>query len=422
MRVLLFTAAALLFMTAGLFAGQPMPVSVTPASQTFNTTATTTYTFVASDSDGAGDLLGIDALMGNNYECWLFYNQSTHQISVWNNDNGNNSGVWTTEAAGQPGATLNGNACSIDPSTASATASGNNLNVSVQITLGGLSGTHYIYLSASNVAGTASPYVQLGSWTVQTGSTNYFQITVSPNEGFIRAGGTTTATVTIADQPGFNGTVNLSLGAFPNGSNLTGSFNPTSITGNGTSTLTIISTAESPTSWDPVTVFGTTPDGSIQQSVTFNTFIDTAPPTLSMTLPSPNAGSGGVFRAVATDGATAETIQGINLLINSTLDGEHACWMWYDAKTGYLWLASDDGSSWSGIIANGPAPVSNSQCSAGGPGTTISNQRVNGDNLVIGIPIQFNSGFAGAKNVYERSVDFAGFDTGYQQEGTYTVQ
>jgi hypothetical protein len=415
MKVLFQTAVAFFLLIGCIFAGQPIPVSVSPASQTFTNSATITYTLVASDSDGASDLMGIDGLFGVNYECWFFYNRSSNQISVFNDNNHTNPGVWTTEPAGQAGAILQGNACNIDPSTVSATASGNDLSVSLTITLGGGVGTHYISVSALNNAGVGSPYVQLGNWRVTDSGTSHFTIAISPDEGFIAAGGTTTATVTITDQPGFSGTVNLSLGQFPNGAQLSGSFNPTSITGNGSATLTITSSAQSPESRDPVTVFATTPDGAIQQQAIFTTFIDTTPPTIEA-----HTFAGGI-EVDMTDGATAEAIQGYNVLYNTTLDGRNACWVWYDARTNYIWLASDDISSWSGIVLDGPVTVSNSQCTVGSRGSGTNNPGTLGTAIASRVTIDFNPSFAGTKNVYARTANFAGFDTGYLLQGTVTV-
>jgi hypothetical protein len=415
MRVFVHTAVAFLLLIGCVFAGQPTPVSVSPASETFTSSATITYTMIASDSDGASDLMGIDGQFGGNYECWVYYDRAANQISVFNDNNHSNPGIWTTETAGQPGAILQGDACNIDPSTVSATASGNDLSVSLTITLGGGTGTHYISLSALNNAGTGSPYVQLGSWRVTGSTTSNFTMAISPDEGFIAAGGTTTATVTITDQPGFSGTVNLSLGQFPNGSQLTGSISPASITGNGSATLTITSSAQSPESRDPVTIYATTPDGAIQQQAIFTTFIDTTPPTVQAY---PFAGG---IQVDITDGATAEAIQGYNALYNTSLDGRNACWVWYDARTNYLWLASDDATSWSGIVLDGPVTESNSQCTVGSNGSDTRNPGTLGTTISSTIRIEFNPNFAGTKNVYARSVNFAGFDTGYQLQGTFTV-
>jgi hypothetical protein len=84
--------------------------------------------------------------------------------------------------------------------------------------------------------------------------------------------------------------------------------------------------------------------------------IDDGPPTVQTRLGS-GSGTGTDFGVDVTDGATAEAIQGYNLLFNTTINGQNACWVWYDARTNYIWLASDDASSWSGIVLNGPVTV-----------------------------------------------------------------
>src|SRR6185312_1089149 len=99
-----------------------------------------------------------------------------------------------------------------------------------------------------------------------------------PAAVFTRPGADATATVTIAGNPGFSGTVNLSLGAFPNGSNLTGSFSPGSIAGSGTAILTIHSTAQTPAGYDPVDIVATASDGSGEREFPFETFVDNAAP------------------------------------------------------------------------------------------------------------------------------------------------
>ncbi|HEY4086610.1 MAG TPA: hypothetical protein VGM43_11765 [Bryobacteraceae bacterium] len=398
--------------------GQPMPVSVTPSSTSFNYVATIPYTFVASDSNGAGDLQGMDVLFGSPdgepYTCWLFYNHSTNQISVWNSEK-SITGPWITEPAGQPGAILRGNGCAIDSSTVSASASGNNLSVSMTITLRGLA-TNSIYMSALNMAGVGSPYIRLGDWTATRPA---FQMTVSPAEGYIPAGGSLTTMVTVTPDPGFHETVNLSLTDFPQGSNLSGSFNPSSITGGGSSILTITSTAQSPASMDPVEIL---PNGSLQMAQKFTTMIDIGPPAIQVNLGSGPSGAGASFGVDVKDGATAETIQGYNLLFNTTLNGENACWVWYDARTNYIWLASDDESTWKGVVLNGPVTTSNSQCTVGSFGSSAQNPGTNGTKLSSTITISFAPGFAGTKNIYARASNFAGFDSGYQLQGSYTIQ
>ncbi|HXF26229.1 MAG TPA: hypothetical protein VN610_03105 [Bryobacteraceae bacterium] len=151
----------------------PSLIGISPSDLKTDGAEAVNFTFVTShEASESFALQGIDARFGDQYQCWLFYSAGANTISVWNN------GRWTTERAGQPEAILHGNACDIDPLRVSSEFSdaGLLLHLHARITLGGAVGAHNIYMSA------------LGS------------------------GGL--ATVTIAGNPGFSGTVNLSLGAF----------------------------------------------------------------------------------------------------------------------------------------------------------------------------------------------------------------
>jgi hypothetical protein len=69
------------------------------------------------------------------------------------------------------------------------------------------------------------------------GGTPDFTISVSPASRTVTRGNSTTYTVTIGAVNGFSGTVNLSVTG--QGSRVTATFSPTSVTGSGTSTLTV---------------------------------------------------------------------------------------------------------------------------------------------------------------------------------------
>jgi subtilase family serine protease len=66
-----------------------------------------------------------------------------------------------------------------------------------------------------------------------------FQMSLSPSTLTLSPGGSATATVTITGVNGFNGTVNFSTGVAATLSGVTGTLSPTSVTGNGTTTLTV---------------------------------------------------------------------------------------------------------------------------------------------------------------------------------------
>lgn len=397
-----------------LSAAPPTLVSISPSDLTTDGSRTVDFTLVASHPSGDPlALQGIDALFGDEYYCWFFYSGVVNTISVWNN------GVWTTQTASQPGTILHGSDCDIDPQLVSSQYSngGTVLTVHVSVRLGGGVGTHNIYMSAGGNGG-ITPYQKMGIWTVTPVAP--FTLSVTPSAGFTYPGGDVTATVTIADNTGFSGAVNLSLGAFPNGSNLTGNFSPASISGNGTSTLTIHSTAQTPAGYDPVDIIATASGGSGERRFQFDTFVDNAAP-VSRTLPLfTTTGAGDRFMFNVSDNGSAYEITGLNVLFNSSIDGRSACWFWYDARTNYIWLANDDGLTWQGVPLSSPSPLSNSQCALG-PGRRVQNPESDGPDLTLTIPILFRPGFNGLKNIYTRSSNFSGFESGYSQTGQYTV-
>jgi hypothetical protein len=91
-----------------------------------------------------------------------------------------------------------------------------------------------------------------------------FTIAVSPASQSVAQATATNYTVTVGAVNGFTGTVNLSATGVP--ANATASFSPPSITGSGTSTLTITTTASTPTGTSTLTITGTS--GTLTHSAT----------------------------------------------------------------------------------------------------------------------------------------------------------
>jgi hypothetical protein len=82
-----------------------------------------------------------------------------------------------------------------------------------------------------------------------------FTIAASPSSQSIPAGSTTTYTVTVGALNGFGQTVTLSVTGLPAG--VTGSFSPTTITGSGTSVLTVTTLLATSTGTSALTITGT---------------------------------------------------------------------------------------------------------------------------------------------------------------------
>jgi hypothetical protein len=104
------------------------------------------------------------------------------------------------------------------------------------------------------------------SLTVTTAGTGGdFSISASPSSLTMTRSGSASTTITITSLSGFSGTVSLSTGALPSG--VTASFNPASVTGGGTSTLTFTGNGgQTTTGTFTITVTGTS--GSLTHSTT----------------------------------------------------------------------------------------------------------------------------------------------------------
>jgi hypothetical protein len=120
-----------------------------------------------------------------------------------------------------------------------------------------------------------------------------FSLSVTPAKQVVSQGGSTTYTVAVAPLVGFTGTVNLSAGGLPAGA--TASFNPATVTGSGSSVMTVTTTGATPGGSSTVTVTGTS--GSLSHNATT---------TLVVTVTVP---AGALF--VRTDNTTQGTWKGV---------------------------------------------------------------------------------------------------------------
>jgi hypothetical protein len=146
----------------------------------------------------------------------------------------------------------------------------------------------------------------------------------------------------------------------------------------------------------------------------------TGPSAVSVT-PSSWTGWGRNFDFVYSSPAGFANLNGGSALINSTFDGTHACWFYWDRNANNLLLASDDASIWTPMpvaksVGGSSAKVQNSQC-------TIWNAWAvgSGNNLTVTVSVSFKKGFAGTKTVYMYTSDSAGQNSGYQARGTWNI-
>src|SRR5258708_39920368 len=98
----------------------------------------------------------------------------------------------------------------------------------------------------------------------------------TPPSQWVVAGNSTTYTATVAAQNGFPGTVTFTVGGLPAGA--TSSFNPASVSGSGSSTLTVSTASSTPAGKYPLTI--TRASGSLARNAS-GTLGGETPPRLS---------------------------------------------------------------------------------------------------------------------------------------------
>src|SRR5258708_7723067 len=141
---------------------------------------------------------------------------------------------------------------------------------------------------------------------VQLGQQPDFYMGVSPSAQTVVEGSSTSYTVNVTALGGFNGTVGLSVTGLPTGA--TASFYPTTVTGTGSSTLTVTTAGSTPVGLSSLTIAGTAGSLSHQTAATLTV---TSGGTPTVTGVSPNSGPAA--------GGTAVTITGTNFVTGATV-------------------------------------------------------------------------------------------------------
>jgi hypothetical protein len=192
-------------------------LTATPSSQTVIVGSNTSYTATVT---------GVSGFTG------------TVSLSVSGLPTGTSANFNPTSITGSGNSTLS-------VSTGSSTASG-----SYPLTLTGTSGS-LVHTTAVTLTVTSPPPPD-------------FTISGSPSTQTVIVGGNTSYTATVTGVSGFTGTVSLSVSGLPTGTSA--NFNPTSITGSGSSTLSVSTLASAPPGNYTLTLTGTS--GSLTHSTT----------------------------------------------------------------------------------------------------------------------------------------------------------
>jgi len=423
---LAFTSVANVSFSArrGPSGGLPTVVSMNPAFGNSSVGVANAFQFTIADNAGVEDLQGMNVLVsdakapgtGDPYACWLWFQRSSNTLSIYN------KGVWQTEPLGGGGAILNGDSCTVDTASAAATANGNQLTLSLPVTFLNrpvFPDTMPVYVRAANNDNVDSGYQQAGTFTVYPGASPNFMMSVTPAMRDVAVGSNASYAVTVIPKPGFADVVTFS--ASPGVSSAIASFAPPSITGAGVSILTVTTSEIPGTSSQPylgggypVAVTGESPSGTFIQNV--DLLVEVSSPAIEVN-DRLIAGTTHVYEASVTDVLAysnwATGVTGFNLLIAPSLNGQHACWVFYDGTI--LWLANDDASAWTSVGPLGTTKTAqNSQCTVGGPAGSPGPRLFPHIGWRVNVPVTFNPAFAAGANIlWLRAGNAAGFDSEY---------
>ena len=153
------------------------------------------------------------------------------------------------------------------------------------------------------ITGASGSLQQSASVTLNVGA---FTFSAAPSSQSVTAGSGTSYTATIGSTGGFNGTVTLSASGLPTGA--TATFNPTAVSGAGTSTMTVSTSSSTAAGSYPVTITGAS--GSLQQSAQVTLTVasgGSSPSSVAVNLASAYNVSG-----IVTDGTTFSSTGGLD--------------------------------------------------------------------------------------------------------------
>ena len=165
-----------------------------------------------------------------------------------------------------------------------------------------------------------------------------FSVAATPASQTVTAGNSTNYTATVTALNGFSGTVTWSVSGLPTGAS--GNFNPATVTGSGSSTLTITTTNTTPSGTNTLTITGTS--GSLVHNSTV---------TLVVTASGPAPGSNLALNKTAT----ASSIWSSSYTAAMAVDGSTSTrWSAASGQTNNQWVLIDlgTGASYNRVVLN----------------------------------------------------------------------
>jgi hypothetical protein len=134
----------------------------------------------------------------------------------------------------------------------------------------------------------------------------------------------------------------------------------------------------------------------------------------------PLAGGGAqqTFRVTVQDPKGAQHIAYTKVLINGSLEGARACYIYYKRARKIFLLVDDAGLDSTALAPGASKSVSNGQCRLDGVGSSIE---AAGNELKLRMNLTFLPGFYGEKQIFLASDTIDGKTTQLESSGSWTV-
>jgi hypothetical protein len=419
------------------------------------------FSAVYSDPNGGTDLNGVYLLVNSSVSftnaCYVYYFPQANQLYL-RNDGGT---AWSSPAL-TPGVTgtASNSQCTLNAGTTSVTTTGNNLTLNVTVSFSGsFTTSENVYLYATGLTAQNSEWVEEGGWaptlgspaavslspTTGTGTSATFTAVYSDANGvadlgqallLVSSGVTTSGACDVYYNPQ---TKQLSLGndagtgwstpaltpgaagtAFNSQCTLNAGTSSVSTAGNSLTLTVALSFSSTFLNAKGVYLYAAGIDGQNSGWVQEGTWTPAnGPPAVVSLSPVSGMGNSVALTAVYSDASGMADMNQVLLLLNTGVGNASACEVFYNPQSNQLSLSNDAGTGWlaSALTPGGNGTLSNSQCTvnAGSSSATVA-----GNNLTLGVSLNFSSTFVNPKNVYLYAAGLSGQNSGWVQKGMWT--
>ncbi|MGA8028721.1 MAG: alpha-amylase family glycosyl hydrolase [Bryobacteraceae bacterium] len=142
-------------------------------------------------------------------------------------------------------------------------------------------------------------------------------------------------------------------------------------------------------------------------------------PSVVSASPSPASGLTNTFALAYSDTGGPAALHYLIVDFNTSTAYANACVVYYNQDNNNLSLETDAGNGLTGPIQPGSSStLSNTQCTIKGAGTTVS---TSGNTTTLHLAVTASGSFTGAKSIYMLATDNNGKQSGWQNEGTWTL-